>query len=154
MHEFSIAARILEIAREHALDRVEESKRDKESERTVEDAVRIDRIEVSVGEASHVNPDQLSTCLKAAATDTMAADATVEIEQIAPYAECDCGWAGEPDVLDTALAYAPDLTCPDCGTRLELSRGDSCLLQRLEITTGSPVSDRESTADRPQQDVP
>lgn len=139
MHEFSIASQILEIARERASER---------------GADRIDLVEVSVGEASHVNPDQLCTCLDAAATETMAAEATFEVTTVAPYAECDCGWTGEPEVLDTALAYAPDLTCPDCDARLDLEEGDGCHLVRLVVPdVDEPQTDTSAAADAQPTDA-
>lgn len=121
MHEFAVASQVLETARELALDR---------------GGVRIERLRLSVGEASHLNVDQLRTCLRAASADTMAADADLELETEPPYAECDCGWSGEPEVLDAALAYAPDLQCPDCDARLDLERGDGCYLLQVEVATG------------------
>jgi|GEM_PF-245611 len=122
MHEFAVATQVLETARELALER---------------DGVRIERLRLSVGEASHLNVDQLRTCLRAAAADTMAADADLELETEPPYAACDCGWSGEPEVLDAALAYAPDLQCPDCDARLDLERGDGCYLLQVEVATGA-----------------
>jgi len=132
MHEFSIASQILDTAREHADEN---------------DASHVTRLEIEVGEASHVNPEQLETCLEAAKTNTIAADATVVIETATPHAECDCGWSGEPDVAENALVYAPDLTCPACDGRIELAGGDSCRLMSLT------VSDEESTADSPSTET-
>ncbi|QSG08900.1 hydrogenase maturation nickel metallochaperone HypA/HybF [Halapricum desulfuricans] len=130
MHEFSIAAQILDTAREHAEE---------------EGASYVTRLEIEVGEASHVNPRQLETCMDAAKTDTIAAQATVEIETAAPYAECACGWRGEPAVAENALVYAPDLTCPSCGERIDLAGGDSCRL--MSLTVSDEVSDTEESAD-------
>lgn len=131
MHEFSIAAQILENARDHAQEN---------------DAVSVDRLEIHVGEASHVNVSQLETCLAAASAETIAAGATFDVRSVAPYAECDCGWAGEPDGLDQTLVYAPDLQCPTCGERLTLSEGDSCHLVTIEMTT-----DESDHDDRPDE---
>ncbi|MFW6017670.1 MAG: hydrogenase maturation nickel metallochaperone HypA [Halapricum sp.] len=136
MHEFSIAAQILETAREHA---------------EAEDASHVTRLEIEVGEASHVNPDQLETCMEAAKTNTIAAEATVEIETAVPYAECSCGWNGEPDVAENALVYAPDLTCPECGERIDLSGGDSCRLMSLTVSEESPAGD-EPNEEEPTDD--
>ncbi|QSG14606.1 hydrogenase maturation nickel metallochaperone HypA [Halapricum desulfuricans] len=130
MHEFSIASQILDTAREHAAEN---------------DAVRVTHLEIEVGEASHVNPDQLETCMDAAKTDTIAADATVVVETATPHAECACGWSGEPDVAENALVYAPDLTCPECGERIELAGGDSCRLMSLTVSDEEPTADSTPT---------
>lgn len=118
MHELSIATglldRALTAAREH-------------------DATRIDELTVEVGQATHVNPDQLRFCLETAATDTPADDATVTIETVPAAARCACGWTGTPESLDVALSYAPDVRCPDCGERADLERGRGCRLASIEI---------------------
>lgn len=132
MHEFSIASQILDNARQH----VEEN-----------DATRVEHLEIEVGEASHVNPEQLDTCMEAAKTNTVAEDATVVIETATPYAECDCGWNGEPEVAENALVYAPDLNCPECGERMELSGGDSCRLMSLTVSDEKPTTDERTPTD-------
>ena len=137
MHEFSIAAQILETAREHAEE---------------EGAVRVTHLEIEVGEASHVNPDQLGTCMEAAKTDTIADGATVEIETAAPYAECSCGWSGQPDVAENAFVYAPDLTCPECDGRIDLSGGDSCRLMSLTVSDEPPAGEELPDEESPDTD--
>ncbi|WP_181685465.1 hydrogenase maturation nickel metallochaperone HypA/HybF [Halorhabdus salina] len=129
MHEFSIATQVLEAAREAAADHGEDT---------------FEGITVSVGEASHVNPDQLETCLEAAADSTVGEDdLTITVETESAYAECDCGWSGEPETIDRALAYAPDLTCPDCEDRLELATGNECRLMSVTI----PDEDDDDTGE-------
>jgi hydrogenase nickel incorporation protein HypA/HybF len=123
MHEFSIATQVLEAAREAAADH---------------GADTFEGITVSVGEASHVNPDQLETCLDAAADSTVGEDdLDIEIETVEPSAECSCGWKGEPETIDRALAYAPDLTCPECDERIELAAGNECKLMSVTIPDGA-----------------
>lgn len=141
MHEFSIASQILETAREHAEEK---------------GAVRVTRLEIEVGEASHVNPRQLETCMEAAKTDTIAAEATVEIETAAPHAKCACGWSGQPEIAENALVYAPDLTCPECGERIDLAGGDSCRLMSLTVSDEDPTdegADEESTDESTQTET-
>ena len=130
MHEFSIATQVLEAAREAAADH---------------GADTFEGITVSVGEASHVNPEQLETCLDAAADSTVGeADLDIEIETVTPHAECDCGWSGEPETVDRALAYAPDLTCPACDERLELAAGNECKLMSVTIPEAADGNDGDA----------
>ncbi|MFB6162345.1 MAG: hydrogenase maturation nickel metallochaperone HypA [Halococcoides sp.] len=128
MHEFSIASSIVEVVREEATDH---------------GADRVESITVAVGEASHVNREQLETCLEVAREDTIAADATVDIESVEPYGSCSCGWAGHPDASDRALAYAPDLRCPECEARIDLERGDGCRVMELTVPDESTVAESE-----------
>ncbi|WP_135664162.1 hydrogenase maturation nickel metallochaperone HypA/HybF [Halorhabdus rudnickae] len=133
MHEFSIATQVLEAAREAAADHGVDT---------------FEGITVSVGEASHVNPDQLETCLEAAADSTISdGELDIELETVVPYAECSCGWSGEPETIDRALAYAPDLTCPECDARLELARGNECRLMSVTIPDENGDADRANTND-------
>jgi len=155
MHELSIASRLLDraltVAREH-------------------DAARVDELTVELGRATHVNPDQLRFCLETAATDTPAEDATVDIETVQPHARCECGWAGTPDSLDVAIAYAPDVHCPACDARADLERGRECRLASIEIPdehagereaehTGEPETEHASApeaehAGEPDAEIP
>lgn len=118
MHELSIAMGIVE----HALEAAE-----KHGAETVEE------VTVELGSATHVNPEQLRFCIETATSETAAADSVVTIEQITPLAHCDCGWEGEPGVHDAAIAYAPDVRCPECGDRSELVRGRECRLAAVEL---------------------
>mgnify|MGYP000436380542 CR=1 FL=1 len=123
MHEFSIATQVLEAAREAAADHGSDT---------------FEGITVSVGDASHVNPNQLETCLEAAADSTIGdGELDIEVETEPAYAECDCGWSGEPETIDRALAYAPDLTCPECDERIELAAGNECKLMSVTIPDGA-----------------
>jgi len=128
MHEFSIATGIVDVVREEATDH---------------GADRVESITVAVGEASHVNPEQLETCLEVATENTIAADATLDIETVEPYGSCSCGWAGRPETSDRALAYAPDLRCPDCEDRIDLDEGDGCRV--MELTVPSEDADETET---------
>lgn len=118
MHELSIASRLLDralsAADDHGADSVEE-------------------LTVALGRATHVNPDQLRFCLETAIDGTIAADAAITIERVAPRARCECGWEGEPDGLEGTIAYAPDVRCPDCGDRADLVAGRECRLRSIEV---------------------
>jgi len=133
MHEFSIATQVLEAAQEAA---------EKHGADTFEG------ITVSVGEASHVNPDQLETCLEAAADSTITdGELAIDLETEAPYAECACGWSGEPAEIDRALAYAPNLTCPECDERLELEAGNECRLMSVTLPEAADGDQNRADAD-------
>lgn len=118
MHEFSVADAILERALEAA---------------TEHDATTIEELTIEMGMATHINPAQLQTCLETLTRETPAAGAAVVIEHVEPAAECSCGWAGEPPTLDGVGAVAPNLRCPDCGGRMELTRGKECRLTNITV---------------------
>ena len=118
MHEVSLAKALVErahtVAREH-------------------DAERVDGMTVAVGQATHINPDQLVFTIETVARDTIAADATVEIEIVEPVAICDCGWGGRPGTLDSTSMVAPNVTCPECGQRLSFEAGRECELRSIDV---------------------
>jgi hydrogenase nickel incorporation protein HypA/HybF len=128
MHELSIATSILDRALTAASDH---------------GAEEIEELTVEVGTVTHVNPGQLKFVLEAAMETTIAADAEVILETVTPDAQCDCGWSGEPETLDVAVSYAPDISCPSCGARLTLDRGRECRLASIEIpdTASGPTGE-------------
>ena len=96
-------------------------------------AATVERLTVELGVATHVNPDQLRFCIETATDGTLAAGATVEIKRVAPVARCDCGWEGKPEAVETAMVYAPEVQCPECGDRSRLVRGRECRLAAVEL---------------------
>lgn len=126
MHELSIATAIVDRALETA---------------TAHGAAEVEELTIELGKATHVNADQLRFCIDTAVEGTIAADATVTIETVSPRAQCDCGWRGEPDALGVAISYAPDVSCPDCGSRVELARGRECRLSSIEIPETGPQAE-------------
>lgn len=118
MHEMSIADSMIEIAERTAADN---------------DAERITGLTIAVGEATHVNPDQLGHAIEVMADGTPAADAEITMETVDAEATCDCGWSGAPPTVDGASMIAPTSKCPECGSRTELTRGDECRLESITV---------------------
>jgi hydrogenase nickel incorporation protein HypA/HybF len=118
MHELSVCQalidQVVELAREHRANRVE-------------------RIVLSVGPLSGVEPALLMTAYPIAAAGTVAEDAALELIQSAVRVRCrSCG--------DEAEVPANRLSCPACGDyRTELVSGDELLLIRVELTAEAPA---------------
>lgn len=113
MHEFSVADAVLERALTTASEH---------------GAAAIEELRIELGTSTHVNPDQFRFCLEAVAEGTPAAGAAVRIDRVEPRGRCECGWDGRPPTLDGAGTAAPNLRCPHCGARIELTRGKECRL--------------------------
>ncbi|MEF8756670.1 MAG: hydrogenase maturation nickel metallochaperone HypA [Halobacteriales archaeon] len=118
MHEVSIARQLLSRAEKAAAEA---------------GADRVDGLTVAVGEATHLNPTQLGFAIETVAEDTLAAGATVDVETVPPYATCECGWEGAPEELDSTYIVAPNVTCPECGGRLEFEQGEECRLETVSV---------------------
>lgn len=132
MHELAVATRLVdracETASEHGADRVTE-------------------LSIELGAATHLRGDQVRFCVETVAEGTPAADAEVTIETVAPLGECDCGWSGKPDTVDTAMAGVPNLTCPACGSRLRLTAGNECRLVSIEVSEDAVEAPPEGSAE-------
>lgn len=133
MHELSVAKQLVDLAIETAREH---------------EAELIDGLTLAVGRATHLNPDQLRFCVQTVADGTPASDADVTVDTVAPRARCDCGWTGEPATVDDAVTYVPDPTCPDCGDRVELTRGRGCRLASIDIP--STTESTTTTATNPE----
>ena len=112
MHEFSIAQGILETA----LTEAEKN-----------NGKRICALGVKLGRASHIEPDSLEFCLRAAAKGTIAEKARIEIKPSEPTARCkECG--------HTFSAQGDGLSCSNCGSEnLEVLTGGEVFLESLEV---------------------
>jgi hydrogenase nickel incorporation protein HypA/HybF len=109
MHELSIAESVLGIVTAHARGRL------------------VTRVELKVGHLRQVVPDALNFAFVLVATDTVAEDAELVIEDVPAGGRCrDCG-------ADTALPGFP-LTCEHCRSGdVEVLRGEELLVDSLEL---------------------
>ena len=113
MHEMSICQGLLDQVERIAAER---------------GAGRVDRIVLSIGPLSGVEPDLLGRAFDIARVQTLAESAVLEIRTGPVEVECrSCGASGE--------AKANRLVCPSCGDwQVDLTAGDELLLLRLEVS--------------------
>ena len=111
MHEMAIAEGILDIALSYAQQN---------------DARRIGRIGLLLGELSGVETDALSLCFSSLTADTIAADAVLTWERVPLTGRChDCG-------KERALR-PQDYLCPDCGGGMEFTHGREMRVDYIEM---------------------
>ena len=91
-------------------------------------ASRVDRIVLSIGPLSGIEPVLLRRAYEVACLQTVAENADLEIETGGIEVECrSCGAKGEAEVNR--------LLCPACGDwKVNLVKGDELLLLRLEVS--------------------
>ncbi|MDX2418370.1 MAG: hydrogenase maturation nickel metallochaperone HypA [Xanthomonadales bacterium] len=101
-------------------------------------ASRVDKIVLSIGPLSGVEPELLSRAYEVSRAGTVAESAELEIETGPIVVECrSCGASGE--------AAASRLVCPSCGDwQVNLTQGDELLLLRLEVSGISASSKVEN----------
>ncbi|MDX2419018.1 MAG: hydrogenase maturation nickel metallochaperone HypA [Xanthomonadales bacterium] len=91
-------------------------------------ASRVDKIVLSIGPLSGVEPELLSRAYEVSRAGTVAESAELEIETGPIVVECrSCGASGEAGVSR--------LVCASCGDwQVNLTQGDELLLLRLEVS--------------------
>ena len=112
MHEYSIVQNLLDLCEQNAV---------------ANNATKVHRVVVGIGEMSSVEPQLLKTAFDTFKLETMAESAVMEIQRTPLKAEC----------FDCSADFVPtmsDFLCPKCGSaNTKLVSGDELLLLSLEI---------------------
>ena len=112
MHEYSIVQNLLDLCEQNAV---------------ANNATKVHRVVVGIGEMSSVEPQLLKTAFDTFKLDTIASGAMMEIQRTPLKAEC----------FDCSADFVPtmsDFLCPKCGSaNTKLVSGDELLLLSLEI---------------------
>ena len=113
MHEMSICQSLMDQVERIAME---------------QGASRVDRIVLSIGPLSGIEPVLLRRAYEVACLQTVAENADLEIETGSIEVECrSCGTSGEAEVNR--------LLCPACGDwKVNLVKGDELMLMRLEVS--------------------
>ena len=118
MHEMSVVANILEIVMEEAKKR---------------HAKQVKKVTLHVGKLTFLAHEQLRFAFRLMSEGTLAHGAELEIVEIAPMVECECGYAGEMMVYEDEIYHfvAPVLQCPKCGSRVRITQGRDCFIRDI-----------------------
>lgn len=113
MHEYSIAYDLCATARKAALEN---------------NATRVNRVVVEVGEMAMVNPGQLAFLFGVIGeTDPLLEGAVLEWEMVSPVTRCTCGYEGDERFV-----------CPNCGALPAIIRGREIFVRNVEIEVDDP----------------
>jgi len=121
MHEFSIASAIVE----KVLGFCEEQR-----------AKKVIEVRVTIGEFTHIDPEQLRFCFQAITKETPLEEAALEIETSDAAVHCPhCGYAGPPKYWDGALSgvLIPTLQCPVCEKAVDPAEGHECTIKTVKF---------------------
>jgi len=112
MHEYSIVQNLLDLCEQNA---------------AANNATKVHKVVVGIGEMSSVEPQLLKTAFDTFKLETIAESAVMEIQRLGLKAECfDCG----ADFVPTMSNFL----CASCGSsNTKLLSGDELLLLSLEI---------------------
>jgi hydrogenase nickel incorporation protein HypA/HybF len=125
MHELSIASGILESVLEFV------------SQHSV---AKVLAVKLALGQASHVEAEQLQFCYQAIIEGTPIEGSILEIETFETVVEChSCSYRGGPMYWEDALSVAPipTLQCPKCGATVEVVEGNDCAIRAIRFATES-----------------
>jgi hydrogenase nickel incorporation protein HypA/HybF len=113
MHEYGIAYDLCATARKAALDN---------------NATRVTRVSVEIGEMAMVNPEQLGFLFDViCGEDALLKGAVLQSEVVVPQTRCECGYEG-----------AERFVCPRCGALPEVVRGREIFVRNVEIEVDDP----------------
>jgi hydrogenase nickel incorporation protein HypA/HybF len=120
MHEFSIAANIVESVSEFA-----ETNPDK----------KILKVRLEIGEMTCVEADQLKFCYDSIVKQTNLENSVLEIEIVPAKVKCShCNYDGAPRYWDEAVTTAiPTLQCPQCSQAAEAVAGHECAIKTVQF---------------------
>jgi hydrogenase nickel incorporation protein HypA/HybF len=111
MHEMSVAQSMMELVFDNA---------------ALNNAKKITRVDLVVGNLSGVAPDSLAFCFDALKNGTIAGDAVLAIEEVSATAHCaECG--GDFKV------GAYEFNCPKCGGPIIPTGGKELSVRSIEI---------------------
>lgn len=127
MHEFSIAASLVEKLSEFVCDNPDK---------------KIHEVLLGIGELSHVEHEQLLFCYSSITKETPLEGSILKIDKIEALVECShCSYRGRPKYWDDILAGAPVVTfqCPSCGKTVEGTQGKECEIKSIKFSQNEPI---------------
>ncbi|HIE34549.1 MAG TPA: hydrogenase maturation nickel metallochaperone HypA [Candidatus Altiarchaeales archaeon] len=117
MHEFSIAADIVDSAIKEAEDHK---------------AKKIKEILLEIGQLTLINPEQLEFAIQSTASDTIADGLKIRIEILPVEIECEEKHRNKVEYRGKDyFLFLSELKCPECGKPVRIISGKECILKRI-----------------------
>lgn len=120
MHEFSIAADIMETVSEYAAAHPEKV---------------ILEVRLRIGELTCIEAGQLKFCYESIVKGTRLDKSTLQVETTAASVRCPhCNYEGAPRRWEEALTLSvPTLQCPKCGGAAKAVAGHECAIKSIRF---------------------
>lgn len=121
MHEYSIARELIDTLTEQ----VDEDK-----------LSRTKKVHLELGELRVISREALSQAFKIVTEDTILNGAELDFEEVSLLAKCrECGFEGEVNYDDDLSLHfsVPVLSCPDCGSPVDILSGNELSVESLTI---------------------
>lgn len=121
MHEISIAGAIIE----SVLDAARKN-----------NAIRVEEVNIEIGELTALNPDQLQFIFKTISRGTVAEGAIYNIHIIKTLIDCrKCSYSGHIELYEQLHFFLPVIKCPQCkGSDVDILSGRECCVKKIKIS--------------------
>ena len=126
MHEYSIAKELINTL-------IEQVSEDKLS--------RAKKVHLELGELRIISREALSQAFRIVTEDTILGGAELEFEEVSLVASCNsCGFEGAVNYDDELSLHfsVPVLSCPECGSKVQIIKGNELSVKSLTIEDGQP----------------
>lgn len=126
MHEYSIARELIDTL----TDQVDEDR-----------LTRTKKIHLELGELRVISREAFSQAFKLVTEDTILNGAELEFEEVSLVARCkECEFEGKVNYdNDLSLHFSvPVLSCPDCGSSVDIIRGNELSVKSLTVEDSNP----------------
>ncbi len=124
MHEASIAQSIVETVL---------------TEAEKKNAVKVESVEIEIGELTFLGIDQVSFWLQSGFEGTIAQDAKIDFKNVKGVLKCNsCGYEGELTLKEDPAYHLklPTFACPKCKSPdIEVIKGKDTIIRRIRIIT-------------------
>ena len=105
-------------------------------------STKVLEVHLKVGKLRVLSIDQLKFSYEILSKGTALEGSLLDIEETPGYARCtNCHRAEKLEADDLSFHFSlPQMTCPQCGTKLILEGGDECLITRVRMLAPSARS--------------
>ena len=100
------------------------------------DARKVDKIFIEVGELTALNPDQLKFIFETITIGTVAEGARYNIKVIKPIIRCKkCSYEGTIEIFERLHFFIPVIRCPECSEfNVEIIAGRESYVKKIKIS--------------------
>ncbi len=117
-----------------------------------QNAVKVDSVEIEIGELTFLGQDQVEFWIKTGFESTIAEGAEIIFKKIKGRIKCkSCGYEGDIKVKEDPQyhIFLPSFSCPECkGTDVTIVSGKNAFIRTIKITQDDTEEQRQKTKDK------
>jgi hydrogenase nickel incorporation protein HypA/HybF len=100
------------------------------------DVEKVEEVDLVIGELTFLGEEQLRFAFEVLTRDNILAGSKLNITHEKIEIKCaSCGYAGGVEYVEQLADHmlVPDLSCPKCGSRVEVTKGRGCGVTSLKV---------------------